>query len=136
VRWVGPAGERDQRSFDDLDAAVAFRDELDRRAALLADGPAARATTTVADCYEQWLQEHVIPELATRTRQHYEGVWQCHLADRIGGELAVDVRPRHIKALRGDMLADGLGAQTTRKALQVLGLTGVRVRACAGQASR
>lgn len=121
VRWTGPDGSRQHRTFDDLAAAVALRDELDRRAELLADGPAARRTMTVGDCFEQWQREHVVPELATRTRVNYEGAWRRHLEGRIGGELAIDVRPRHVKALRGDMLADGVGAQTTRKALQVLG---------------
>jgi hypothetical protein len=37
---------------------VAFRDELDRRAALLADGPAARATTTMADCWDDVSRNH------------------------------------------------------------------------------
>jgi integrase len=68
-----------------------------------------------------WMREHVLPELATRTQLNYSGVWERHLAARIGDDLAIDVRPRHIKALRGDMLADGLGPQTVRKALQVLG---------------
>jgi integrase len=121
VRWTAADGRREQRAFDGLDAALTFRDDLDRRAALLADGPAARRTMTVADCYEQWMREHVVPELATRTHRNYEGVWRRHLRQRIGAELAIDVRPRHVKALRGEMLADGLGAQTTRKALQVLG---------------
>ncbi len=121
VRWTGPDAERRQRTFDDLVAAVCFRDELDRRAELLGDGPTARRTATVADCFEQWQREHVIPELANRTAANYEGVWWRHLSDRIGAQLAIDVRPRHVKALRGDMLAQGLGAQTTRKALQVLG---------------
>jgi hypothetical protein len=48
------AGARGQRSFDDVAAAVGFRDELDRRAALLADGPAPRRTATVGDCFEQY----------------------------------------------------------------------------------
>ena len=121
VRWTGPAGQREHKTFDDLEAALALRDELDRRAALIADGPAARRSLTVADCFEQWHREHVVPELATRTRASYEGVWRRRLADRIGAELAIDVRPRHIEALRGDLLADELGAHMTRKALQVLG---------------
>jgi integrase len=121
VRWTNPAGERAHRTFDDLDAAIAFRDDLDRRAALIADGPAARASATVADCKELWMREHVRPELAARTQTSYEGVWTRHLADRIGAELAIDIRPRHIKALRGDMLAAGIGPQTVRKAMQVLG---------------
>lgn len=121
VRWVGPDGARQARAFGELESAVMFRDELDRRAALLADGPAARRTMTVADCYGLWMREHVLPELATRTQRNYAGVWERHLAERIGQDLAIDVRPRHIKALRGAMLADGLGPQTVRKALQVLG---------------
>ena len=76
-RALGRAGGRARAALvRRLDAAVAFHDELDRRAALLADGPAARATTTAADCYEQWLCGQVVPELATRTRPSYEGVWQ------------------------------------------------------------
>ncbi|QEC50453.1 tyrosine-type recombinase/integrase [Baekduia soli] len=121
VRWAGPDGRRLSRAFDALEAAVAFRDELDRRAALIADGPSGRRSMTVADCYELWMREHVVPELALRTQNNYGGVWRRHLADRVGAELAIDVRPRHIKALRGDMLADGLGPQTVRKALQTLG---------------
>jgi integrase len=121
VRWTGLDGRREHRTFDVLEAAFAFRDDLDRRAALLADGPAARRTMTVADCYERWMREHVVPELATRTHRNYEGVWRRHLQHRIGAHLAIDIRPRHVKALRGELLADGLGAQTTRKALQVLG---------------
>jgi hypothetical protein len=121
VRWSGPEGRRQHRSFDEFAIALDFRDELDRRAALIADGPPARRVATVADCYEQWHREHVVPELAARTQRNYERVWRRHLADRIGDQLAIDVRPRHIKALRGEMLADGLGPQTTRKALQVLG---------------
>lgn len=121
VRWIGPDGAPQRRSFGELESAVMFRNELDRRAALLADGPAARRTMTVADCYVLWMREHVRPELATRTQLNYAGVWTRHLAGRIGDELAIDVRPRHVKALRGEMLADGLGPQTVRKALQVLG---------------
>ena len=92
VRWTGPDGRRENETFDDLDAAIALRDDLDRRAALIADGPAARRSMTVADCYEQWHRQHVVPELATRTQASYEGVWQRHLAARIGSELAIDVR--------------------------------------------
>ncbi|HEX8082679.1 MAG TPA: tyrosine-type recombinase/integrase [Solirubrobacteraceae bacterium] len=121
VRWTGPDGSRERRTFDDLDAAVAFRDELDRRASLIADGPAARATMTVGDCYEQWMRDHVRPQLAARTIRNYEGFWSRHLRERIGGMLAIDVRPRDVKALVGDLLADDVGAETTRKALQVLG---------------
>jgi hypothetical protein len=121
VRWTGPTGRRKHRSFDRLESAVEFRDELDRRAALIAEGPAGRRTKTIADCYALWMREHVLPELATRTQLNYRGVWERHLADRVGGELAIGVRPRHVNALRGDMLADGLGPQTVRKALQVLG---------------
>lgn len=120
VRWTGLKGEREHRTFDDLDAAITFRDELDRRAALIANGPEGRRTMTVADCFERWHREHVAPELAARTRASYEGVWRRHLSDRVG-DLAIDVRPRHIKQLKGELLADDLGAQTTRKALQVLG---------------
>jgi hypothetical protein len=76
---------------------------------------------TVADCYALWMREHVLPELATRTQLNCSGVWERHLANRVGGELAIDLRPRHIKALRGDMLAEGLGPPTVRRALQVLG---------------
>jgi integrase len=121
VRWTSPDGARERRNFDELDAAISFRDELDRRAALIADGPAARATMTVADGYEQWMREHVRPQLAARTVINYEGFWRRHLRERIGGELAIDVRPRDIKGLTGDLLADGVGAETVRKALQVLG---------------
>jgi integrase len=121
VRWTGPDGARERRSFDDLAAAIAFRDDLDRRAALIADGPAARATMTVADCYEQWMREHVRPQLAARTVRNYEGFWTRQLRNRIGTELAIDVRPRDVKALAGELLAAGVGAETTRKSLQVLG---------------
>jgi hypothetical protein len=75
---------------------------------------------TVADCYGQWMPEHVVPERARCTHRNYEGAWRRHLQHRIGAELAIDVRPRHVEALRGEMLSDGLRAQTTRKALQVL----------------
>ena len=121
VRWTGPDGSRERRAFDDIGAAIDFRDELDRRAALIADGPAARATMTVADCYEQWMRDHVRPQLATRTIRNYEGVWHRHLRDRTGRVLAIDVRPRDVKALSGDLLASGTGTETVRKALQVLG---------------
>ena len=121
VRWTGPDGRRERRTFDDVDAAVAFRDDLDRRAALIAVGPAARATMTVADCYQQWMRDHVRPQLAARTIVNYQGFWTRHLNQRIGGALAIDVRPRDAKALAGDLLADGVGAETVRKSLQVLG---------------
>lgn len=121
VRWTAPDGSRERKTFDDAGAAIAFRDDLDRRAALIADGPAARATMTVADCYEQWMREHVRPQLAARTVRNYAGFWARHLRGRIGDELAIDVRPRDVKALAGDLLAADVGAETTRKALQVLG---------------
>jgi integrase len=63
----------------------------------------------------------VRPTLATRTQRGYEGVWTRHLAARVGDQLAIDVRPRHIRALRGELLAGGTGTQTVRKVLQVLG---------------
>ena len=46
VRWTGLDGGREQRSFDTVDGALAFRDLLDRRAALIAEGPAGRARMT------------------------------------------------------------------------------------------
>ncbi len=121
VRWTGPDGTRERKAFDDLDAAIGFRDDLDRRAALIAEGPAARASMTVSDCYEQWMREHVRPQLAARTVRNYEGFWMRHLRDRIGGALAIDVRPRDVKALSGDLLVRGIGVETVRKSLQVLG---------------
>ena len=50
VRWTGPGGRRRNGSFDELEIALDFRDGLDRRAALIADGPPARRVMTVADC--------------------------------------------------------------------------------------
>lgn len=114
VRWTGLDGSRRHRTFDDRDTAVAFRDDLDRRAALIADGPEGRRTMTVADCFDRWHREHVVPELAARTRASYEGVWRRHLSDRVGDDLAIDIRPRHIKALKGELLADDLGARCRR----------------------
>jgi hypothetical protein len=84
VRCTGPDGSRERRTFDDLDSAVAFRDELDRRAALIADGPAARATMIVGDCYEQWMRDYVRPQLAAGTIRNYEGFWSRHLRERAG----------------------------------------------------
>jgi hypothetical protein len=44
VRWVDEDGERQKETFDTLEAAIAFRDELEARTARLLEGPPVAPT--------------------------------------------------------------------------------------------
>jgi excisionase family DNA binding protein len=119
VRWTGPT------------ARAGDRRRLDRRAALIAEGPAARARMAVRDCYEQWMREHVRPQRAARTVRNYEGFWARHLRERIGSTLAIDVRPRDVKELFGDLLGRGTGVENRAEEPP-----GPRARLCARARAR
>jgi integrase len=121
VRWVDEDGARQRETFDTAEEAVAFRDELEARVAMLRGGPAERARMTVADGYERWWAEHVEPTLERRTQDGYRRVWESHLAGRVGDLLLIDLTTARIEQLKDAMLGDGVGAHTVRKAIALLG---------------
>lgn len=120
VRWVDEDGARQRETFDTAEEAVAFRDELEARVAMLRGGPAERARMTVADGYERWWAEHVEPTLERRTQDGYRRVWESHLAARVGDLLLIDLTTARIEQLKDAMLGDGVGAHTVRKAIALL----------------
>lgn len=79
-----------------------------------------RGTTTLA-CFhdEVWLLEHA-PTLRPRTVEQYERLWRRHVVGRIDRLQMRDVTPRVVSALKRQMLADGVGVESTRRTLTML----------------
>jgi hypothetical protein len=121
IRWMDEDGQRQRETFDTVDGAIRFRDELEARAMRLRDGPADRAHVTVADAKERWWNEHVLPTLAQRTRDNYAGVWRRHVQHRLEGLLLIDLTTPEIERVKDEMLGDGVGAPTVRTAIALLG---------------
>ena len=120
VRWVDEHGDRQHETFDTVEEAIAYRDELEARARRLRGGPAERGRFSVSDGYARWWEEHAVPSLQQRTRDNYERHWKAHLAPRAGHLLVADVTPAVVEQLKDEMLADGCGPATVRYTLTLL----------------
>jgi integrase len=79
------------------------------------DGPAP----TLGQFYATWLAD-ASSRLASSTVKDYEGVWRRRLAERFAEVPMNRIRPRDVSLWRTEMLADGLGAETVRRAMVLL----------------
>lgn len=83
-------------------------------------GDLERGTTTLERFHDEvWLPEHA-PTLTPRTVAHYEILWRRHVVGRIDQLAMRDVTPRVVSALKQQMLAEGVGVETTRRTLTML----------------
>jgi hypothetical protein len=69
---------------------------------------------------ETYWAMHAIPNLEQTTRDNYAHVWEKHIRPRIGDRRLRDISPKVVNRLRAEMVQDGVGSNTTRRALVVL----------------
>ncbi len=118
VRWR-QAGRRYSRTFDRKRDADRFDVELRRRLQLGQLG-LFEQDVTLSEFVEEWWRVHVIPNLASSTRESYRHTWAKHVRPRLGGYRVGELSPKVIARYRAELLAGGVGEATVRRALAVL----------------
>src|SRR4051794_33943111 len=121
VRWRDARGRNRSRVVGRKKDAEAFDAEIKRRKRIgdLATLDAGRETL---DEYVTgtWATAHAA-HLAPRTRQNYASMYDRHIAPRLGGVPLREIDPELIAAFQGDMLRKGVGHQSIRKSITLLG---------------
>ena len=79
-----------------------------------------RGKETVAEFIERWWREYALVSLEDNTRKGYGQVWEKHLRGRIGGYRLRDASPAVVHGIKAELLSEGVGAPTIRKALALL----------------
>lgn len=83
-------------------------------------GELERGSTTLERFHDEvWLPEHA-PTLTPGTVAHYEILWRRHVVGRIDQLPMRDITPRVVSALKQQMLAAGVGVETTRRTMTML----------------
>jgi integrase len=118
VRWR-QGGRRYSRTFDRKRDAERFDVELRRRLQLGALG-LFEQDVTLGEFVEEWWRTHVIPNLAVSTRVSYRHTWSKHVLPKLGGYRVGEVTPKVVARYRAQLLSDGIGELTVRRALAVL----------------
>jgi integrase len=121
VRWTDPVTQRKlSEQFDAPQDALDFKAHerlLKRRGAL---GELDRGRETLDIFADEWLEQHATTHLSSRSLRDYAGLYDRHLAPRVGHLELRQLRPRVIDQLQRAMLDNGVAAPTVRKALAVL----------------
>src|SRR3954454_14872672 len=121
VRWRDARGRNRSRVVGRKKDAEAFDAEIKRRKRIgdLATLDAGRETL---DEYVTgtWATAHAA-HLAPRTRQNYASMYDRHIAPRLGGVPLREIDSELVAAFQGDMLRKGVGHQSIRKSLTLLG---------------
>jgi len=118
VRWT-EGGKRHGRTFDRKSDAAAF--ELDaRRRRQLGGLLVPDLDVTLAEFCAEWWLLHVVPNLAAQTQLNYAWLRDKHVLPRLGNYRLTEISPRLVNRYRAELLVDGVGPPTVRKALAVL----------------
>jgi integrase len=120
VRWRDENGKPHSRVAGRKRDAEALDADIKRRKRMGQLAQMDSGMQTVAECAEEWLELHVVPNLAPRTRRLYVSIFDLHLLPRIGGVALRDMTPGRVERLRADLQASGVGPAATRKALAIL----------------
>lgn len=81
----------------------------------------SRRGPTLSAFVEQWWALYAEPNLEQATLRTYRWVWQSHAQPRLGATRLRDVTPLTVARFRTELEADGVGAETIRKTLTLLG---------------
>jgi len=121
VRWQDPtSGRKLVELLDRPQDAIDFKAHLrllKRRDAL---GDIDRGRESLNAFAREWFAKHAARALSERTLAAYAGIYDRHLAPRVGVLELRQLRPRVIDQLRTALLDGGVGEPTVRKALAVL----------------
>jgi integrase len=120
VRVSGRASRRLSKTFDRKADAELWVAEMRRRKQL---GEAIEPTAGVQrldEFIETYWVMHAIPNLEQSTRDNYAHVWEKHIRPRLGSWRVRDITPKVVNRFRAEMVRDGVGANTTRRALVIL----------------
>lgn len=80
-----------------------------------------RRGPTLSEFVDEWWVLYAQPNLERATLQVYRWVWQSHAQPRLGATRLRDVTPLTVARFRTELKADGVGAETIRKTLTMLG---------------
>ncbi len=119
VRWTDPSGARRRRTFREREHAEALAARIDYLAYRDELGELVAGDATVASFVPDW-EADARSRIAESTVDSYVSLWVRLLAPRFGRVPLRRVTARDIAAHKRRMLADGVGAETARRALVVL----------------
>jgi integrase len=80
-----------------------------------------RRGPTLAAFVDQWSALYAEPNVEQATLRTYRWVWQSHARPRLGATRLRDVTPLTVARFRAELEADGVGTETIRKTLTMLG---------------
>lgn len=121
VRYYDHTGRERQRNFRLKKDAERVDRELARKRELRPFGLSVETEPmTAAELYEDWMRNHVRPNLARNTREGYEVIWASVLAERIGELDVRELSAAYISDLAAALTTAGLGLPTRSKALAIL----------------
>jgi integrase len=76
---------------------------------------------TLGAFVDEWWALYALPNLERATLRTYRWVWEHHAAPRLGGLRLRDLTPLVIARFSAELEADGVGAESIRKTLTMLG---------------
>jgi integrase len=121
VRWKDPvSGQRLGEEFDTAADALDFRAHLRLAARRGALHELDMGRELVVDFAAEWWARFAKHQLDKPTRATYASIWNRHLLGRIGHLQLRQITPGVVDQLKTDLLDDGVGAPTIRKALSLL----------------
>jgi integrase len=119
-RVGGRESRRLSRTFDRKADAEQWALDVRRRKQLGEAIESNAGTQRLDEFIETYWVMHAIPNLETTTRNNYAHVWEKHVRPRIGERRLKDLTPKVINRFRAQMVQDGVGANTVRRALVIL----------------
>lgn len=120
VRVGGRDSKRLSKTFDRKADAELWVAEMRRRKQLGEAVEPTAGTQRLDEFIETYWVMHAVPNLEQKTRDNYAHVWEKHVRPRIGERRLRDITPKVVNRFRAQMVQDGVGSNTTRRALVIL----------------
>jgi integrase len=120
VLWRDESGRLRSRSFSRFNDAQSWdaKIKLAKRQGELAQLDAGRQT--LRDFADDWWRLYAEPHLAEATRRGYQKLRDQHILPRLGDMQLRSLTPEQIQSFQADLLANGVGRETTRRTMAML----------------
>lgn len=119
VRWTDQDGARRRLSFDMFEEADLERARLALELAQHGTIGGVVKDNTLAALWPTYRAD-AVARLARATIVSYDRCWARHLAPRFGDMALDEITPRSVAQWRTDMLDNGIGRETVRRAMVLL----------------
>ncbi|MEA2493185.1 MAG: hypothetical protein QOJ29_1096 [Thermoleophilaceae bacterium] len=93
VRWRDAAGRAHSKVVGRKRDAEAFEAEIVRRKRTGEINLFGAGKQTLAEFAQEWWRLYAVPNLATRTRRSYAGLWDRHVLGRLGALRLHEITP-------------------------------------------